>query len=207
MQVRQEASAGSSPVSTSPVSTGADLAGAGQDFLFATPQPLTAAAPPAASTAPQPSFQSLQLEAMIDRLVEARQSAAGGSVQVSLAHSEFGTVGVRFEQAAGAGLATVALTSSDPGFAPAVQAALAERAPAERPTAANEQASRPAPSSRQRAARAPRITASRIRSTPRPIAGVSAANDGADPVAGFDDASPATAASSSPSARARGLYA
>ena len=79
-----------------------------------------------------PAAAALDLGAVIDRLVEARQTATGGRVQMSVTHEDFGAVNVRIDQASGTGLAGVALTSLDPGFAPAVHAALADRGASER---------------------------------------------------------------------------
>ena len=108
----------------------------------ASPFSATASMSGAASASPGGLTNPLDLNAVIDRLVEVRQSAAGGRVQLSVAHDDFGAVGVRFEQAAGAGMVSVALTSADPGFAPAVQAALAERLAAERQPQATDPAAR-----------------------------------------------------------------
>ncbi len=87
------------------------------------PLPGANPAPPAsASPAIQPprDFASL-----IDRLVEAREAAQASlstqSVQAALSHTEFGKVSLQFQQD-GKGL-TVAMTSADPDFARAVQAA------------------------------------------------------------------------------------
>lgn len=68
--------------------------------------------------------------AVIDRLAEARELARPHSATLNLAHREFGAVTVQFELAGQA--LKVALSSSDAGFAPAVQAALADAAPATR---------------------------------------------------------------------------
>ena len=81
------------------------------------------------STAPLNSPASLaqttklDFAAIVDRLVEAREAAAPQAVKATLAHSEFGQVSLRFDQNAN-GL-TVSMKSSDPDFAPAVQAATA----------------------------------------------------------------------------------
>lgn len=80
--------------------------------------PAPATAPAASPAMPRPH----DLAALIDRLVEARQAAAPAAVEASLAHGVFGRVTLTFAQDA-AGL-TVSLTSRDPEFAPAVQAAM-----------------------------------------------------------------------------------
>lgn len=68
------------------------------------------------------------MAALVDRLVEARAAARSGLssqvVQASLNHSDFGRVSLRFNTDKD-GL-NVSMTSNDPGFAPAAQAALAQ---------------------------------------------------------------------------------
>jgi hypothetical protein len=112
----------------------------------ASPGPVTPVAPPAVvasalTDAPRPVAaadpQSLQpsaiaspagrhdFEAIVDRLAEARELARPGRASLQLAHREFGPVSVQFDMA-GQSL-KVALASADAAFAPAVQAALAER--------------------------------------------------------------------------------
>ena len=70
-------------------------------------------------------------EALIDRLAQAREIAQPGAARVSLAHSEFGQVNLRFEASIGASTAAntmiVTMTSHDPDFALAARTALAER--------------------------------------------------------------------------------
>lgn len=96
-------------------------------------------AAPAADAAPVQSAQSARLapaaaeatperhdfSAVIDKLSEARELARPGRADMHLAHREFGQVSVQFELAGQA--LKVAMTSADPGFSPAVQAALADR--------------------------------------------------------------------------------
>lgn len=83
-----------------------------------------------ASAAPAPAIQrpaGQDLAALVDRLVEARGAAQAGSaaapVTATLAHAEFGRVAVHFTPDTG-GL-NVTLSSPDPAFSGAVQAALA----------------------------------------------------------------------------------
>lgn len=68
------------------------------------------------------------MAALVDRLVEARAAARSGLsspvVQASLTHADFGRVSLRFNTDDD-GL-SVSMASSDPGFAPAAQAALAQ---------------------------------------------------------------------------------
>ena len=69
------------------------------------------------------STSAQDIAALVERLVEARNAAAPQAVEATITHGEFGRVGLRFAQDAGA--LSVAMTSADPGFAPAVQAAAA----------------------------------------------------------------------------------
>lgn len=63
--------------------------------------------------------------AVVERLAQAREMAQPGRADMQMMHREFGNISVQFEMA-GQSL-KVALASSDAGFAPAVQAALADR--------------------------------------------------------------------------------
>ena len=71
-----------------------------------------------------------EASALVDRLVEARAAAQGGStaqsVQASVTHSEFGKVSLQFDRDPG-GL-SVSMTSADPGFAAAAKSALSNNA-------------------------------------------------------------------------------
>lgn len=91
------------------------------------PIPLQAAlnqhAMPAAAPA-QPGPQG-QLESLIDSLVQARESGRSARGEIVLRHAEFGAIAVKLDQGEGDMLARI--SSRDPGFAPAAQAALAER--------------------------------------------------------------------------------
>lgn len=87
-----------------------------QSLSQSTATPQTAPAGPA-----QPG--KLDFAAIVDRLVEAREAAAPQAVKATIAHAEFGPVTLRFDHNT-AGL-SVSMTSSDPDFAPAVQAAAA----------------------------------------------------------------------------------
>jgi hypothetical protein len=84
--------------------------------------PVTAATA-AASTDAAPTRHDF--EAVVDRLTEARDLARPGRADLHLNHREFGAVSVQFELAGQA--LKVAMSSPDQAFAPAVQAALAER--------------------------------------------------------------------------------
>ena len=120
----------------------ADLSSVTASFAPLPMQNASIGATPLSTVNGPPMAAALDLGAVIDRLVEARQTAAGGRVQLSVNHEDFGAINVRIDQAAGTGLAGVALTSLDPGFAPAVHAALAERGTSERQPASAEPSQR-----------------------------------------------------------------
>lgn len=89
----------------------------------------TLAATGGAATTPLATQQGgTDMAALVDRLVEARAAARSGLsspvVQASLTHTDFGRVSLRFNSDED-GL-SVSMASSDPGFAPAAQAALAQ---------------------------------------------------------------------------------
>lgn len=79
-------------------------------------------AQPAAAGAAREGFRPHEFSALVDRLVEARESARGATLQMSVLNRDFGHVSLRFAQDSG-GLA-VSLSNSDPDFARTVQAAL-----------------------------------------------------------------------------------
>ncbi len=85
------------------------------------------AAAPVATNSASTSFASQQairpheFNALVDRLVEARETARGGSVDVAVMHADFGEVSLRFRQDA-SGL-SVSMSNSDPEFARAVSEA------------------------------------------------------------------------------------
>lgn len=105
----------------------------------AAPQP---AAPQAqaitAPTAPQPSAQvpasdpgnaarlAAQLESTIDQLTETRSNLQASKPELTVRHQEFGAITMRLETLGNDLRAT--LSARDPGFVPAIQSALAERA-------------------------------------------------------------------------------
>lgn len=66
-----------------------------------------------------------QLETLIDNLTEARESGRSARGDVLLRHAEFGSVAMRIDQSDGEMIAK--LSSRDPAFAAAAQAALNER--------------------------------------------------------------------------------
>jgi hypothetical protein len=99
------------------------VAEAGAAPTPANPAPANPApATPAAAGTPD-------LAATIDQLSAYREAARSARPELTLRHSEFGAVHLRIDApAAAAGEWRALLTSRDPGFVPAVQAALAERA-------------------------------------------------------------------------------
>lgn len=89
-----------------------------------TPPPVQSSAPAAADTrAVQPA--PAQLENTISQLAEARETGRSARPELTVRHSEFGSINVRLEAAGSDLRATV--SARDPGFVPAIQAALAER--------------------------------------------------------------------------------
>jgi Meckel syndrome type 1 protein len=107
---------------TTPLATGA------QANFQAIAQPAVppandASAPVIRAAAPETRPQ--EFESIVQRLADARETARPASADITLLHREFGNVALQME-VAGRQL-RVALASQDPGFAPAVQAALAER--------------------------------------------------------------------------------
>lgn len=83
--------------------------------------PEPSAAPEPARAAPAP-----QLEQTITAVGDLREALRAARPEMTLRHAEFGAVSMRLE-AAGAQDWRVVLASRDPGFVPAIQAALAER--------------------------------------------------------------------------------
>lgn len=69
----------------------------------------------------QHAVRPQEFSALVDRLVEARESARSGSVNLSVMHSDFGEVSLRFNH--DNGNLSVAMASRDPDFARAVTAA------------------------------------------------------------------------------------
>ena len=85
------------------------------------PEPASGAVRAAADIQPQ------DFDAIVQRLTEARESARSGETSLRILTREFGHVAMQFETAGRA--LKVSLASQDIDFAPAVQAALAERGP------------------------------------------------------------------------------
>ncbi len=79
------------------------------------------ASAPAQAIAPAPQA----IETLVERLVQARETAQPGSARLSVANSDFGTVALRFET--GASGLSVSMTNADPDFAATARTALAER--------------------------------------------------------------------------------
>lgn len=102
-----------------------------------TASPITAAITPAplASSSHAPEAPGLSatapaadLEATLEQMTAMRDVARASRPELTLRHSEFGMINLRVEAAGSAGEWRALLTSRDPGFVPAVHAALAERA-------------------------------------------------------------------------------
>ena len=90
------------------------------------------APPPAAGPAPvtdraEPRAPAPQLESAIAQVGEIREALRSARPEMTLRHAEFGFVSLRIEAAAASQDWRAVLASRDPGFVPAIQAALAER--------------------------------------------------------------------------------
>ena len=90
----------------------------------AQPNQLTAAP---ATERSEPRAPSPQQESTIAAVGELREALRAARPELTLRHAEFGPVSLRLEQVAGQDWRAV-LASRDPGFVPAIQAALSERA-------------------------------------------------------------------------------
>ncbi len=88
---------------------------------------------PALQTEPAPAPQRHDFGQVVEKLAEARELARPARAELQVLHREFGTVSMQFDVTGSA--LKVALASAHAGFAPAVQAALAER-PVAAPTEA-----------------------------------------------------------------------
>lgn len=100
--------------------------GASPHAAIANPAPWAGAAPASSpATAPGP-LEAARVEQLIDSLVDARESGRTARGEMNLRHGEFGAISLTLEQ--GESQLRATLSSRDPGFAPAAQAALAERA-------------------------------------------------------------------------------
>lgn len=88
-------------------------------------------APPPVSALVQPSatgldkFAPAQMEQAIDQLTQAKEAARISRPELTVRHAEFGAINMRLEAAGGDLRAT--LSNRDPGFIPAIQAALTDR--------------------------------------------------------------------------------
>ncbi|RIV85791.1 hypothetical protein [Aurantiacibacter zhengii] len=80
---------------------------------------------PPSQPEPAPALQRHDFGQVVEKLSEARELARPARAEMQVMHREFGTVSMQFD-ATGSAL-KVALASAHAGFAPAVQAALAER--------------------------------------------------------------------------------
>jgi hypothetical protein len=117
--------ASKTPAQASSAQIAADLAASAlpQTQPVTGPANAEAAAPAAAQTA-----EGIGFDALVDSIARARDGATSESTSIAMRHTEFGRVSLRF-QAEADGL-SVAMTSADPTFAPAVAAARAAEAAA-----------------------------------------------------------------------------
>ena len=86
------------------------------------------AQPPAPGEQPAPREAAPQLEHTIQQVGEIREALRAVRPELNLRHAEFGFVSLRLDATGAAQDWRAVLASRDPGFVPAVQAALAERA-------------------------------------------------------------------------------
>lgn len=89
------------------------------------------AAAPLPSSAPAPTSGSLpppgaQLEQLVEALAQAREAGKGARGEIAVRHGEFGLLAIRIDAEGAETRAQI--IARDPGFAPAIVAALAERA-------------------------------------------------------------------------------
>lgn len=105
-----------------------------------TPPALVAAPAPGSAIPASPAFTgagaapalspSATLEQFVEQIADAREAGRSIRPEITLRHGEFGPVAMRIEASAGANMADwrATIVARDPGFLPAVQAALGERA-------------------------------------------------------------------------------
>lgn len=99
-----------------------------------TAAPLDAPVAPAPSLAALPTREAPQdFAALVDRLVQARETAMPQTLHAAITHADFGEVQLRFEQDNG-GL-SVSMSSADPAFARAAQSAALAQTDAPSPRA------------------------------------------------------------------------
>jgi hypothetical protein len=123
-EVRQAAPNMPSAADQAPLPTAQSQAQAQAPTLSLPPQS-AAALPAMPTTAPAAPVLHGQLETLIDSLVQARESGRAARGEIVLRHAEFGAIAVSIDPGEGDLLARI--SSRDPGFAPAAQAALADR--------------------------------------------------------------------------------
>lgn len=89
------------------------------------PQRPSASQPTVTEPTPAPTQPRHDFGQVVERLAEARELARPGRAEMQVMHREFGAVSMQFDVTGGA--LKVALANAHAGFAPAVQAAMAER--------------------------------------------------------------------------------
>ena len=92
--------------------------------MQAAPTPFVSAAVPPPNAASQPVGDAI--DQIVEQVAEARAAGRDARPELTLRHNEFGQVAMRIDANGSDWRAT--LSARDPGFVPAVQAALAERA-------------------------------------------------------------------------------
>ncbi|MEL7198189.1 MAG: hypothetical protein AAGL10_07720 [Pseudomonadota bacterium] len=101
-----------------------------QSTNFAAPiasNPLPTVANGTPAVPPADRSVNAQMDQAIEQLHETREASRTARSELTVRHAEFGAVNMRLEAAAGGDLRAI-LANRDPGFVPAIQAALADRA-------------------------------------------------------------------------------
>lgn len=94
--------------------------------IFAQPaSPLTAVAAPSAPAPALATPTPQNIETLVERLVQARETALPHSARLTVTNPDFGNVALRFD--AGAAGLSVLMTNADPDFAATARMALADR--------------------------------------------------------------------------------
>lgn len=130
-----EGAAGSAASAPGPVTAAATATAAPVPAVLAAPDALLPAPMPAPERSAEPLPPSTAFsaapgargDAAIDQVGALREALRSAQPAMTLRHAEFGTIALSIEPAAGDQWRAV-LASRDPGFVPAIQAALAERA-------------------------------------------------------------------------------
>ncbi|MEM7689032.1 MAG: hypothetical protein AAF291_08410 [Pseudomonadota bacterium] len=134
--IAPEGKSASPKSATSPVTSAAPAAepvSASPAASSTTPPPALALSAPSATSAPfatnASALSATALDPIVDQIADAREAGRGLRPELTVRTGEFGAVSVRLDTSAGASVNDwrATLVARDPGFLPAVQAALADR--------------------------------------------------------------------------------